>query len=185
MKPKETEEDLFMIPVEEKKVIKRKMKENTEPSQKKKSLPKAVSGYFEIGTKATVQELASYFMDSEVGPLGAQEIGSFLFNQFTTAARIDALKSEKIVIKSSGGSNTFVDNEDAISTNINSNEYNDSISSNITSSSNHMSSNNSYGNSSSGNQLSITFYSNAGKIYEETCSTLSEVTIGQLVLEGE
>jgi hypothetical protein len=68
---------------------------------------------------------------------------------------------------------------------MNSNEYNDSISSNITSSSNHMSSSNSNGNSSSGKKLSITFYSNAGKIYEETCNTLSEVTIGQLVLEGE
>jgi hypothetical protein len=135
-----------MIPVEEKKVIKRKIKETTEPSQKKKSLPKAVCGHFDIDTKMTVQELASYFMDSEVGPQGAKEIGSFLFNQFTTAARIDALKSGKIAIESSGGSNSCIDDEDTIDVNINSTQSNDGSSSSTSSSNNNHSSSN-YDNS--------------------------------------
>jgi hypothetical protein len=172
-----------MIPVEEKKVAKRKIKD-TEPSQKKKTLPKAVTGHFDIDTKMTVQELASYFMDSEVGPQGQKEIGSFLFNQFTTAARIDALKSGKIVIESSSGSNRCIDNEDTIDVNINSTQSNGGSSSSTSSNNNNHSSSND-DSSKNSKKLSITFYSNAGKIYEETCNILDEIIIGELVLEGE
>lgn len=186
LEPKEIiEEDLFMIPLEEKKKIKRKVKESTELPKKRKSLPVAVSGSFGVDSKMTVQELASYFMDSEVGPQGAKEIGSFLFNQFTTAARLDALKSGKIVIESSDSSSSC-DGNDAIDSHINSTQS-DSASHGNSSSSSSVDSNsisNSNYNNSRGSKLSITFHSNAGKIYEETCNALNEAIIGELVLEG-
>jgi hypothetical protein len=122
-----------------------------DPPQRKKVIPAAaVVGHFDVESSQNIEELVSYFVDNDLGPEGSKEIGSFLFNQFTTAARVHALMSGKVAIDHGSGCND--------------------------------------GSSSSGNdrgedRISISFRSEKGKAYEETCNFLSVETISEIMCQ--
>ena len=98
--PIREEEDFFHIEEREpKKKRCRAAKAPGDPQPKAKAIPTAaVVGHFDVESSQNIQELVSYFLDSDLGPEGSKEIGSFLFNQFTSAARVYALMSGKVTV---------------------------------------------------------------------------------------
>lgn len=146
------EEDLFLIGEE----IPRKKKVRAacvlrDPRPKKKVIPTtAVVGHFDVESNQNIEELVSYFLDDDLGPEVSKEIGCFLFNQFTTAARVHALKSGKVTVDRGSG------RTDGSS---------------------------SSGDNSSESKISVSFRSEAGKLYEETCNFLSAETISEIMCQ--
>jgi hypothetical protein len=148
--PAKEDGDLFHIEEENpKKKRTRTANVLRDPLQKKKVIPTAaVVGHFDVESSQNIEELVSYFVDNDVGPEGSKEIGCFLFNQFTTAARVHALMSGKVTVDRGTGRSD--------------------------------------GSSSSGydrnqDRISVSFRSEAGKPYEETCNFLSVETISEIM----
>lgn len=97
---------LIVLPGEENEKEKRsqkKTKRNEDaaaPSKKSKKPVAVVNGSFGHEKGDNIAELTGFFMDGEgMSPQSANELGNFLFSQFTTAARIDALEKRKVTIK--------------------------------------------------------------------------------------
>ena len=92
-------EDLFSI-VEVEKEPKRKRAKKNENTPTKVSNPAASStGHFDVESNGDIGDLANYFLDNELGPECSKELGSFFFSQYTSAARMDALKAGKVIIR--------------------------------------------------------------------------------------
>ena len=91
-------EDLFSIVDEI--APKRKRANKNENTSTKVSKPAAtVTGHFDVECNGDIKDLANYFLDDEVGPECSKDLGSFFFNQYTAAARMDALKAGKVTIR--------------------------------------------------------------------------------------
>ena len=162
-------EDLFTIPDSPKKPKRKQIDKDPNTPKKERKAVAAVQGAFDVGGY-NVQDLASYFMDKDFGPESCKDLGSFSFNQFISAARIHSMVVDKVVIK-------IIDDNPIVDENL--------ISTSGSSSSSSRSSSGCSSGSDDPNiksRLHITFRSNAGKLYEETCDPLNEDIICQLIL---
>ena len=143
-------EDLFQV--DEEKPKKKRVRTEKVPgdkrSKEKVNPTAAVVGHFDVESSQSIDELVSYFVDNDLGPEGSKELGNFLFNQFTTAARVHALTTGKVTVDPVGGGSE---------------------------------SSSSSGDNKNDGRISVSFRSEAGKLYEETCNILSEKTISDIM----
>lgn len=105
-------EDLFHLPTPTKAAKKVRRTEDTGEATSKKVSKSAVAiaGDFDVKYNQNMQDLVTYFFETNLGPEGTTDLGSFIFNEHVAAARLDALTAGTVVLGYIEGSNSSNEN---------------------------------------------------------------------------
>ena len=101
-------EDLFHLPTPTKAAKKVRRIEETGEAISKKICKSAVAiaGDFDVKYNQNMQDLVTYFFETNLGPEGTTDLGSFFFNEHIAAARLDALTAGTVLLGYIEGSNS-------------------------------------------------------------------------------
>ena len=93
-------EDLFHLPTPTRAAKKvRRTQETGEAISKKRSRTTvAIAGDFDVKYDQNISDLVTFFFETNLGPEGTKDLGSFFFNEHVAAARLDALTAGTVVL---------------------------------------------------------------------------------------
>ena len=101
-------EDLFHRPTPTRaaKKVPRTQETGEAVSKKRSKSTAAIAGDFDVKYDQSIQDLVTYFFETNLGPEGTKDLGSFFFNEHVAAARLDALTAGTVVLGYVEGSNS-------------------------------------------------------------------------------